>query len=279
MQTPGNGFSEGWTLRDQATEYSRLQQENFNHKMRIHFLEEQLIRLNNGNTVFGSEELEVEVAQLRSALEERDQLLAEQDAAMSRATQAIDMLQEQLREAEQTQRSVLGNNGVEALRAENESVVQKSLRQVRELELELRSTKEMVQSLSNELQYVQDNYRTNMDIADKSKARDLQILQQQKSDNEMLREEIAHVKRMSKGKDELVESLRATVDSLWQRKEQEAKEQTAALTRLYKEAVEMKVKEEQCHSKWHAAYALLEETWKNELSGRVTRHGAIGGDR
>ncbi|KAF1782468.1 Centrosomin, N-terminal motif 1 [Phytophthora cactorum] len=221
MQTPGNGFSEGWTLRDQATEYSRLQQENFNHKMRIHFLEEQLIRLNNGNTVFGSEELEVEVAQLRSALKERDQLLAEQDAAMSRATQAIDMLQEQLREAEQTQRSVLGNNGVEALRAENESVVQKSLRQVRELELELRSTKEMVESLSNELQYVQDNYRTNMDIADKSKARDLQILQQQKSDNEMLREEIAHVKRMSKGKDELVESLRATVDSLWQRKEQE----------------------------------------------------------
>ncbi|ETI31236.1 hypothetical protein F441_21611 [Phytophthora nicotianae CJ01A1] len=102
--------------------------------MRIHFLEEQLIRLNNGDTVFGSEELQVEVAQLRSALGERDQLLAEQDAAMNRATQAIDMLKEQLREAEQTRRSVLRTNDVEAVRAELESVVQKSTRRARELQ-------------------------------------------------------------------------------------------------------------------------------------------------
>ncbi|ETK71650.1 hypothetical protein L915_21124 [Phytophthora nicotianae] len=279
MQTPGNGYTEGWTLRDQATEYSRLQQENFNHKMRIHFLEEQLIRLNNGDTVFGSEELQVEVAQLRSALGERDQLLAEQDAAMNRATQAIDMLKEQLREAEQTRRSVLRTNDVEAVRAELESVVQKSTRRARELELGLSLTRETAESLSKELQYAQENYRTSMDIAEKSKARDLQILQQQKSDVDMLREEIAHMTRMSQGKDELVVSLRAAVNSLRQRKEQKAKEHTVALSRLYQEAVEMKVKEEQCHSKWHAAYALLERTWKDELSGLVTRHGTNGGER
>ncbi|KAG1710283.1 hypothetical protein DVH05_017287 [Phytophthora capsici] len=89
VEGENNGGMPYRALRDQEAEYSRLQQENFNHKMRIDFLEEQLIRLNNGEKVFGSADLQTEVIQLRLQLEERDQQLAERDISMIQAAQTI----------------------------------------------------------------------------------------------------------------------------------------------------------------------------------------------
>ncbi|KAG7384620.1 hypothetical protein PHYPSEUDO_002434 [Phytophthora pseudosyringae] len=274
MQTPRDGDIDGrmphWTLRNQAAEYNRLQEENFNHKMRIHFLEDQLIRLNNGDTVFGSEEMEAEVGRLRSALEDRDRQLAEQDASMTRAAQALDLLQEQLREAQaataraepttqRERRLAVDNNDAEALRAKLESVVEESSLQVRELQLELRAAKENVETPSKQVEYAQENYTRDVDITEKVKERYQQLCEYHKSYIDKLREEVAHVRRMMKGKDELVETLRDEVDSLWQRKEQEGREHTAALTRISNKTEELRLEEERCHADWYATCAKLEE--------------------
>ncbi|KAL3665841.1 hypothetical protein V7S43_009265 [Phytophthora oleae] len=222
-------------LRDQEAEYSRLQQENFNHKMRIDFLEEQLIHVNNGEKVFGSADLQTEVIQLRIKLEECNQQLAKQDVSMVRATQAI--------------------------QEEAKVVAQRRAHQAQELQLALGLEKERVEKLRKQVEYGQENYMRDMNIAEITKQRYQQICEYQKKENDKFREELVHVRRMMKSKDELVETLRAKVASISQCKEQQAKKHTATLSRLCDECSRVRAKEERTRAIWHAAYTKLEMNW------------------
>ncbi|KAK1946501.1 hypothetical protein P3T76_002054 [Phytophthora citrophthora] len=202
-------------LRDQEAEYSRLQQENFNHKMRIDFLEEQLIRLNNGEKVFGSADLQTEVIQLRLKLEER----------------LVQVL------------------------------VQRREHQAQELQLALGLEKEKVEKLSKQIEYGQENYMREMNIAEITKQRYQEICEYQKKENNKFREELVHVRRMMKSKEELVETLRVKVASIRHSKEEQAKKHSATLSRLCDECSRVRVKEEQARAIWHATYTKLERNW------------------
>lgn len=102
METPqhtraSNGGST--LLREQEAERERLRMDNFNQALRINFLEERLLRMMQG-TDFCGEDLECEVAQLRITIQERDHELRQRNYSMIRATEAIDMLNAQLHEAQ-----------------------------------------------------------------------------------------------------------------------------------------------------------------------------------
>ncbi|CAH0476041.1 unnamed protein product [Peronospora belbahrii] len=87
-------------LRQQENEREQLRIDNFNRALRINYLEEQLLRFNQG-LGFGSEQLESEVIQLRSSLDQRERDLRRRDSAMTRATQAMDLLSSRLKEAQE----------------------------------------------------------------------------------------------------------------------------------------------------------------------------------
>ncbi|KAG1710282.1 hypothetical protein DVH05_017286 [Phytophthora capsici] len=100
-----------------------------------------------------------------------------------------------------------------------------------------------------------------MNIAEITKQRYLQICEYQKKENNKFREELMHVRRMMKSKDELVETLRAKVASIKHSKEEQAKKHSATLSRLCDECSRVRAKEERTRAIWHDTYTKLERNW------------------
>ncbi|KAG6965766.1 hypothetical protein JG688_00007056 [Phytophthora aleatoria] len=257
MQTPqrarGEGDGVGGTpmtptrdnstlLREQEAERERLRMDNFNQALRINFLEERLLRMKQG-TDFASEDLESELAQLRITLEERDHELRQRNFSMIRATEAIDMLNAQLHEAqaaaararEEAQRDAEAQlhqhfeqrGGVDAetaerWRAELDTALhnqQQSQLKVQELDLELQRQREAVATLTSQLQELQDVRTREQRDMELRTQREQQNLQQVEMANVKISAEMEHWKVVSTQREEQIAALQLQVETMRQEKQ------------------------------------------------------------
>ncbi|KAL7996103.1 putative centrosomin motif 1 [Plasmopara halstedii] len=229
-------------LREQEAEHERLRMDNFNQALRINFLEERLLRMKQG-TDFCSEELESELAQLRITLEERDHELRQRNFSMIRATEAIDMLNAQLHEAQaaaarareeaQQEAEAQLHFQLEARRGADAEIVEKiraqldralynenqSQLKIQDLELELQRQNEVVATLTTQLQELQDaNSRRDREIELRSQ-REEQNMHQVELANAKIAAEAEHWKIVSKQLEEQTTVLQVQVETLRQEKQ------------------------------------------------------------
>ncbi|GMF42101.1 unnamed protein product [Phytophthora lilii] len=229
--------------------------DNFNQALRINFLEERLLRMKQG-TDFASEDLESELAQLRIALEERDHELRQRNFSMIRATEAIDMLNAQLHEAqaaaararEEAQREAEAQlhqhleerGGVDAETAErwkeeldtalhNE---QQSHLKVQELELELQRQRDAVATLTTQLQELQDARARDQREMELRTQREQQNMQQVEMANVKVSAEAEHWKLVSKQREEQLAALQVQVETMRQEKQTQETRYQAKLKRM-----------------------------------------------
>ncbi|RHY33068.1 hypothetical protein DYB32_001906 [Aphanomyces invadans] len=90
-------------IREGEMERERLQKEGFNMKLRINFLEEQLLKYKEG-TAFEDEDFESENIHLRTVIEEKVQELERRNALLVRARDAIEDLRSDLEAAKESNR-------------------------------------------------------------------------------------------------------------------------------------------------------------------------------
>ncbi|KUF75691.1 hypothetical protein AM587_10016246 [Phytophthora nicotianae] len=257
MQTPqrarGEGDGGGGTpmtptrdnstlLREQEAERERLRMDNFNQALRINFLEERLLRMKQG-TDFASEDLESELAQLRITLEERDHELRQRNFSMIRATEAIDMLNAQLHEAQAAaarareeaqkeaetllhqhleERGGVDSETAERWRVELDTALhkeQQSQLKIQELEPELQRQREAVVTLTAQLQELQDARTRDQREIELRSQREQQNLQQVEMANVKLSAEAEHWKVVSKQREEQLTALQLQVDTMRQDKQ------------------------------------------------------------
>jgi chromosome segregation ATPase len=217
MQTPpdkAGSFAEmPLTLRDQAAEFDRLQQENFNLKMRNNFLEEQLLSLQRGDTVLSSDELQAEVTQLQELVRQRDFQLAEQ---VERAARTAGILTEQLRAARAELDRCQGAQG------RQHSEGQRSRRRVQELlgnaEMLRSELKEARSTLANELR-----------VAGERKQRHQMTTQLMKRQRDNALEELGRVRATHDARGALVTDLLERVEALRRQKRKLGSEYIAKL--------------------------------------------------
>ncbi|KAG7384619.1 hypothetical protein PHYPSEUDO_002433 [Phytophthora pseudosyringae] len=270
MQTPqrarGEGEGGGGTpmtptrdnstlLREQEAERERLRMDNFNQALRINFLEERLLRMKQG-TDFASEDLESELAQLRITLEERDHELRQRNFSMIRATEAIDMLNAQLHEAqaaaararEEAQREAEAQlhqhleerGGVDAdtaerWRAELDTALhneQQSQRRAQELEQELQTQREAVTAITTQLQELQDARTRDQRDMELRSQREQQNMQQVEMANVKVSAEAEHWKLVSQQREEQITALQLQVETMRQEKQAQDARYQAKLKRM-----------------------------------------------
>ncbi|KDO20713.1 hypothetical protein SPRG_13924 [Saprolegnia parasitica CBS 223.65] len=113
-------------IREGEMERERLQKEAFNMKLRINFLEEQLLKYKEG-TAFEDEDFESENMHLRTVIEEKVQELERRNFLLVRARDAIEVLRVDLETAKENNRlsasanhSQLEESTQEALRLEQD---------------------------------------------------------------------------------------------------------------------------------------------------------------
>ncbi|EEY55997.1 uncharacterized protein PITG_08746 [Phytophthora infestans T30-4] len=208
-------------LREQEAERERLRMDNFNQALRINFLEERLLRMKQG-TDFASEDLESELAQLRITLEERDHELRQRNFSMIRATEAIDMLNAQLHEAQAA-----------AARAREEAQRQAEAQMHLHLEerggvdaetaqkwrVELDSALEAVATLMTQLQELEDARTRDQREMELRTQREQQNLQQVEMTNVKLSAEAEHWKAVSNQREEQLTALQLQVETMRQEKQ------------------------------------------------------------
>ncbi|KAE9012181.1 hypothetical protein PR003_g16900 [Phytophthora rubi] len=273
MQTPlrdGDGDADGGTLhhstptpsrdhstllREQEAERERLRMDNFNQALRINFLEERLLRMKQG-TDFCSEDLESELAQLRLTLEEREHELRQRNFSMIRATEAIDMLNAQLheaqaaaarardeaqREAEAQLHQLLEERGgvdaetAERWRLELEAALsseQLSQRKLQELEQELIKQREDVATFTTQLQDAQDARARDQRDAELRSQREQQNMQQVEMANVKALAEAEHWKALSKQREEQLTALQLQAEAMRQEKQTQDARYQAKLKRM-----------------------------------------------
>ncbi|OWZ20192.1 hypothetical protein PHMEG_0005426 [Phytophthora megakarya] len=242
-------------LREQEAERERLRMDNFNQALRINFLEERLLRMKQG-TDFASEDLECELAQLRITLEERDHELRQRNFSMIRATEAIDMLNAQLHEAQaaaarareeaereaeaQIHQKLEERGGVDAETAEKWRVElettkltqQQSLMKIQDLEQQLQRQTEAGTTLTSQLQEIQ--------VARASDQREMELRSQREQQNmqqiEMAKvkssAEAEHWKVVSKQREEQITALQLQAETMRQEKQAQDARYQAKLKRM-----------------------------------------------
>ncbi|KAL3665842.1 hypothetical protein V7S43_009266 [Phytophthora oleae] len=242
-------------LREQEAERERLRMDNFNQALRINFLEERLLRMKQG-TDFASEDLESELVQLRITLEERDHELRQRNFSMIRATEAIDMLNAQLHEAQaaaarareeaqrdaeaQLQHHLEERGGVDAETAErwreeldtalhNE---QQSQLNVQQLEQELQRQREAVDTLTSQLQELQDARARDQRDMELRSQREQQNLQQLEMTNVKVSAEADHWKAVSMQREEQITALQMQLEVTGQEKQAQDTRYQAKLKRM-----------------------------------------------
>ncbi|KAG1710284.1 hypothetical protein DVH05_017288 [Phytophthora capsici] len=242
-------------LREQEAERERLRMDNFNQALRINFLEERLLRMKQG-TDFASEDLESELAQLRITLEERDHELRQRNFSMIRATEAIDMLNAQLHEAqataarareeaqreaeEQLQHHLEERGGVDAETAEKwreelDSALhseQQSQLKAQQLEQELQRQNEAVNALTTQLQELQDARTRDQREMELRSQREQQNMQQVEMNNVKVSAEADHWKAVSKQREEQITTLQMQLETTGQEKQAQDARYQAKLKRM-----------------------------------------------
>ncbi|EGZ10946.1 hypothetical protein PHYSODRAFT_347597 [Phytophthora sojae] len=251
------------TLGEQAARFAELQHENFNLKMRVSYLEDKLLQyLGNGATTLASEELEAEVIQLRRALDERDHQLAEQNASMARANEAIDALMQQLRESQARipQRGEVGQPGLAV-----QNAVQAAQRRVYELE-------EEAERLSLELQEAHSAHQRDLGTSEQWRQRYLETLEYLKREGIKALHEVKHLRALNNSKDEMLARSRELLADARQQKRRQGSEFIIRLRRFSEEAKQLGEQEERLHAKYQADYARLESDWMNDQTGLVQQN-------
>ncbi|OQR94406.1 hypothetical protein ACHHYP_01319 [Achlya hypogyna] len=142
-------------IREGEMERERLQKEGFNMKLRINFLEEQLLKYKEG-TAFEDEDFESENMHLRAVVEEKVQELERRNFLLVRARDAIEVLRADLEAAkehnrlnESTNMTQLEETSGEVLRLEAD---------VARLEEELQATTEQLDALRQKYDDLMQRY-------------------------------------------------------------------------------------------------------------------------
>ncbi|TMW67764.1 hypothetical protein Poli38472_007436 [Pythium oligandrum] len=209
-------------LREQQHERDRLAMENFNLKMRINYLEERLLRYQNGLSV-DQDDLENDLLQVRLALAEKEQELRERNHSMLRASEAINMLQQQLidahAEVERTKTEPKQLEELETLRHElgrTQEELRCQVERVRGLEGEVGSRQEENGALRAKYEDA-DEMRRRME-RELAQCRDkLKQMEQQQSKGVM---EVDHLRTYGKQRDEQLTSLKEQVEKVSREKQQ-----------------------------------------------------------
>ncbi|GMF32324.1 unnamed protein product [Phytophthora fragariaefolia] len=207
-------------------------------------------------TDFCSEDMESELAQLRIALEEREHELRARNFSMIRATEAIDMLTAQLREAQaaaarardeaardaeaQLQQQLEARGGVDAETAARwrqeldaaASSEQQRQRQIQQLEAELQSQRERADALAAQLQDAQDARARDQRDAELRSQREQQNMQQVEMANVKALAEAEHWKTLNKQREEQLAALQMQMDSMRQEKQTQDARYQAKLKRM-----------------------------------------------
>ncbi|KAH9107693.1 hypothetical protein AeMF1_017011 [Aphanomyces euteiches] len=129
-------------IREGELERERLQKESFNMKLRINFLEEQLLKYKEG-TAFEDEDFESENIHLRTVVEEKVQELERRNFLLVRARDAIEVLRADLESAKEANRFM-------ASRSQNQ--LDEASQEIQRLELEVMRLEEEVNRLRSELE-------------------------------------------------------------------------------------------------------------------------------
>ncbi|KAG9404309.1 hypothetical protein AC1031_004521 [Aphanomyces cochlioides] len=129
-------------IREGELERERLQKESFNMKLRINFLEEQLLKYKEG-TAFEDEDFESENVHLRTVVEEKVQELERRNFLLVRARDAIEVLRADLESAKEANRFM-------ASRSQDQ--LDEASQEIQRLELEVMRLEEEVNRLRSELE-------------------------------------------------------------------------------------------------------------------------------
>uniref|UniRef100_M4B5R4 Centrosomin N-terminal motif 1 domain-containing protein n=1 Tax=Hyaloperonospora arabidopsidis (strain Emoy2) TaxID=559515 RepID=M4B5R4_HYAAE len=259
-------------LREQEAERERLRMDNFNQALRINFLEERLLRMKQG-TDFASEDLESELAQLRMALEEREHELRQRNISMIRATEAIDLLNAQLQdavdaanrareeaqgEAEAELQSYLEERGgidaetAEKWREEMERRDQQNQEKIQELEHELQLQMEAVQTLTDQVQELEQVRRREQQEDELRRHREQQNWQQRELAGVKAVAEAEHWKSVSQQQREQVTALQLQVETVRQENQTLDARYQENLHRM-EEQVQHQMQQLQCESENYRA--------------------------
>ncbi|OQS07065.1 pantothenate kinase [Thraustotheca clavata] len=135
-------------VRERDAERDRLMKEAFNMKLRINFLEEQLLKYKDG-TGFEDEDFESENLHLRTVIEEKVQELERRNYLLVRARDAIEVLRVDLEAAKENNRL---NNST------TYSQLEEAMNEVSRLEQEVQKLEDEIQSLQTELDGMNHKY-------------------------------------------------------------------------------------------------------------------------
>ncbi|RHY48446.1 hypothetical protein DYB30_007566 [Aphanomyces astaci] len=135
-------------IREGEMERERLQKEGFNMKLRINFLEEQLLKYKEG-TAFEDEDFESENVHLRTVIEEKVQELERRNALLVRARDAIEDLRTDLETAKE-------NNRLSA--SMNQSQLEETVHETQRLEQEVARLEDEVARLRMHLNEANRKY-------------------------------------------------------------------------------------------------------------------------
>ncbi|GMF32325.1 unnamed protein product [Phytophthora fragariaefolia] len=256
------------TLREQAAKFAELQHENFNLKMRVSYLEDKLLRLASGVTAFASEELEAEVVHLRGMLDEREHQLTEQNASMVRATQAIDELTKQLREAQAKmpqEGAQVGAGSVGHFSVAQVKAAQTAQHRIYELE-------EEVEALTLKLQEWQSVHKRDTNTSKQRKQHYMQTLQYLKRESFRACKEVEHLRNLNNSKDEMLARSRELLEDARQQKQRQSYEYSVRLKAFIEEVKQLGEQEERLHASYQADYARLERNWLSDETGLLAQN-------
>ncbi|KAL4157884.1 hypothetical protein PRNP1_003666 [Phytophthora ramorum] len=207
---------EATLLRTQAAENEHLLMDDSDHELRIECLEKQLRRAKE-DVEFVNVEREVQVEQLRVALKEREHTLAAENEQLrmdnSDHELRIECLEKQLRRAKED---------VEFVNVEREVQV----------EHQLQTQKDIMATLSNKLQELQDARTRDEKETELMTEREQQNLQQMEMIHVKLLAEEAHWKALSKEREEQLATLQAQVETMKQEKQTQIAQYQDKLKRM-----------------------------------------------
>ncbi|KAH7484270.1 uncharacterized protein KRP23_3338 [Phytophthora ramorum] len=199
-----------------AAENEQLCMDNSDHELRIECLEKQLRRAKE-DVDFVNVEREVQVEQLRVALKEREHTLAAENEQLcmdnSDHELRIECLEKQLRRAKED---------VDFVNVEREVQV----------EHQLQTQKDIVATLSNKLQELQDARTRDERETELMTQREQQNLQQMEMTHVKLLAEEAHWKALSKEREEQLATLQAQVETMKQEKQTQIAQYQDKLRRM-----------------------------------------------